>query len=126
VQVVVPAVSLAAVLQGTALTVETPSGATLTKSGPVSISGKAAGCQAGAGEDVPVLPLGARWAEQHLLTVLPRCRIGPQVIEVVGVLVAAADREHINRAVHDPRRIVPIREHLGQLVGQTETPLGHR
>lgn len=57
--------------------------------------------------------------------------IGPQMIEVVGVLVAAADREHagakhIDKAVHDPRRIAPIREHPGQLVGQTETPLGHR
>jgi hypothetical protein len=41
-EVVVPSVSLAAVLQGTALTVfvETPSGATLSKPGPVSISGK--------------------------------------------------------------------------------------
>lgn len=40
--VVVPSVSLVAVLQGTALTVfvETPSGATLSKPGPVSISGK--------------------------------------------------------------------------------------
>jgi hypothetical protein len=28
--------------------------------------------------------------------------------------------------VHDPRRIAPIREHPGQLVGQAETPLGHR
>jgi hypothetical protein len=27
--------------------------------------------------------------------------------------------------VHDPRRIAPIREHPGQIVGQTETPLGH-
>jgi len=58
------------------------------------------------------------------------CGIGPQMIEVVGVLVAAADREyagaeHIDKAVHtrvgsrDP-------EHPGQIVGQTETPLGHR
>jgi len=50
---------------------------------------------------------------------------------VVGVLVAAADREHasaehIDKAVHDPRRVAPIREHPGQLVGQAETPLGHR
>ena len=42
------------------------------------------------------------------------------MIEVVGVLVAAADREHagaehIDKAVHDPRRIAPIREHPGQL-----------
>ncbi|MEY9134417.1 hypothetical protein ACVIWV_009405 [Bradyrhizobium diazoefficiens] len=53
------------------------------------------------------------------------------MIEVVGVLVAAADREHaraehIDQAVHDPRRIAPIREHPGQIVGQAETPLGHR
>src|SRR5664279_5440665 len=57
------------------------------------------------------------------------CRIGPQMIEVIGVLVAAADREHasaehIDKAMHHPRRIAPIREHPGQLVGQTETPLG--
>jgi hypothetical protein len=47
VQMVVPPVSLAAVLQGTALTVcvETSSGATLSKPGPVSISGKAVGCK---------------------------------------------------------------------------------
>ena len=50
------------------------------------------------------------------------CRIGPQMIEVVGVLVAAADREHastkhIDKAVHHPRRIAPIREHPGQIVG---------
>jgi hypothetical protein len=62
-QVVVPSVSRAAVLQGTALTVfvETPSGATLSKPGPVSISGKAFGCEAGAapgaGADAPVPPL---------------------------------------------------------------------
>jgi hypothetical protein len=46
------------------------------------------------------------------------CRIGPQMIEVVGVLVAAADREHaiaehIDKAVHNPRRIAPIRETPG-------------
>ena len=28
--------------------------------------------------------------------------------------------------MHDPRRIAPIREHPSQIVGQTETPLGHR
>ena len=59
------------------------------------------------------------------------CGIGPQMIEVIGVLVTAADREHasakhIDKAVHDPRRIAPIREHPGQVIGQTETPLGHR
>ena len=53
------------------------------------------------------------------------------MIEVVGVLVAAAYREHasaehIDEAVHEPRRVTPIREHPGQLVGQAETPLGHR
>ena len=40
--------------------------------------------------------------------------------EVVGVLVAAADREHasaehIDKAVHDPCRIAPIREHPASL-----------
>src|SRR3974390_899808 len=53
------------------------------------------------------------------------------MIEVVGVLVAAADREHasaehIDKAVHDPRRVAPPREHPGQIAGQAETPLGHR
>ena len=53
------------------------------------------------------------------------------MIEVVGVLIAAADREHtraehIDEAVQDPRRVAPIWEHPGQLVGQAETPLGHR
>jgi hypothetical protein len=61
----------------------------------------------------------------------PEGRIRPQMIEVIGVLVAAADREpasaeHIDKAVHDPGRIAPIREHPGQIVGQTETPLRHR
>jgi hypothetical protein len=59
------------------------------------------------------------------------CRIGPQMIEVVGIRLAAADREHacaehIHKALHDPRRIAPIRNHSGQIIGQTETPLGHR
>ncbi|MGY4447782.1 hypothetical protein ACVWZR_002442 [Bradyrhizobium sp. i1.3.1] len=58
-------------------------------------------------------------------------RIRPQMIEVIGVLVAAADREHpgaehMDKAVHDPRRIAPIREHPRQIDRQTETPLGHR
>src|ERR1700722_7064033 len=49
-------------------------------------------------------------------------RVGPQMIEVAGVLVAATDREHasaehIDKAVHNPRRIAPIREHPGQIVG---------
>ena len=57
--------------------------------------------------------------------------IGPQTIEVVGVLVAAADREHasaehIDKAVDDPRRIAPIRDHPGELVGQAETTIGYR
>lgn len=42
------------------------------------------------------------------------------------VIEPHASAEHIDKAVHDPRRITPIREHPGQLVGQTETPLGHR
>jgi hypothetical protein len=31
----------------------------------------------------------------------------------------------MDKAAHYPRRVAPIREHPGQLVGQTETPLGH-
>jgi hypothetical protein len=38
--------------------------------------------------------------------------IGPQMIEVVGVLVAAADREHIDKAVHDRHR-PSLREAVG-------------
>jgi hypothetical protein len=58
-------------------------------------------------------------------------RIGAQMIQIVGVLIAAADREHasaehIDKTVHHPRRVAPIREHPGQLVGQAKTPLSHR
>jgi hypothetical protein len=53
------------------------------------------------------------------------------MIEIVGILVAAADREHasaehIDKAVLHPRRVALIWEHPGPLVGQAETPLGHR
>ena len=46
------------------------------------------------------------------------------MIEFVGVLVAAADREHasaehIDKAVHHPRRIAPIREHPGCLIQES-------
>ena len=42
------------------------------------------------------------------------------MIEVVGVLVAAADREHagaehMTKAVHNPRRIAPIRNTRAKL-----------
>ncbi|MHC2655265.1 hypothetical protein ACVMHY_007844 [Bradyrhizobium barranii subsp. barranii] len=61
------------------------------------------------------------------ISVSAYCRL----VRLIEVVVAAADREHasaehIDQAVHDPRRIAPIREHPGQIVGQTETPLGHR
>src|ERR1700737_5005283 len=49
-------------------------------------------------------------------------------LEKAGVDFVAADMPNANRltvdkAVHNPRRIAPIREHPGQIVGQTETPL---
>ena len=53
------------------------------------------------------------------------------MIEVVGVLVAAADREHagaehVDKPVHHPRRLAPIREYPSELLSQAETPLSHR
>jgi hypothetical protein len=53
------------------------------------------------------------------------------MIEVVGVLVTAADRkhpraEHVSKAVDDARRVAPIRKHSSKPRGQAEPPLGHR
>jgi hypothetical protein len=53
------------------------------------------------------------------------------MIEVVGVLVTAADSEHpctehVGKAVDDARRIAPIREHPSEPVGQAEAPISHR
>jgi hypothetical protein len=53
------------------------------------------------------------------------------MIEVVGVLITAADREHagaehIGEAVHDARRVAPVREYPGELLGQADPTLGHR
>jgi hypothetical protein len=53
------------------------------------------------------------------------------MIEVVGVLVAAADREHagaehVGKAVDDARRVASVREHPSKLGRQAKTPLGHR
>ena len=65
-------------------------------------------------------------------------RIGAQVIEIVGVLVAPADREnpgadHVGDRVGDARAIAPIgnatRHTLGQAqapLGQAQAPLGQR
>ena len=46
-----------------------------------------------------------------------------KVIELVGTSPKSWE-DAAKAAV--PRRIAPIREYPGQLVGQTETPLGHR
>jgi hypothetical protein len=53
------------------------------------------------------------------------CGIGPQMIEIVGVLVAAADREyasaeHIDKPVHHPRRVAPIREYPSELLSRAK------
>jgi hypothetical protein len=53
------------------------------------------------------------------------------MIQVVGVLVTAADREHpraehVGKAVDDARRIAPIREHPSEPGCQAEAPIGHR
>jgi hypothetical protein len=52
----------------------------------------------------------------------------PSILQVPTIIrpETHAGAEHIDKAVHDPRRIAPIRQHPGQIVGQTETPLGHR
>ena len=55
----------------------------------------------------------------------------PSRANLLRIFIAAADREHasaehIDKAVHDPCQIAPIGQHPGQIVGQAETPLGHR
>jgi hypothetical protein len=53
------------------------------------------------------------------------------MIEVVGVLVAAADREyagpeHAGEAMDDPGWVASIREYASEPVGQTQASLGER
>jgi len=90
VQVIVPPVSLAAVLQGTALTVcvETPSGATLSKPGPVSISGKAVGCKS-----VPRRALAA--GGPYRLTPSCRSQQKQHLYDLVLIPVQAAHRNEM-------------------------------
>ena len=58
-------------------------------------------------------------------------RIGAQVIEIIGVLVTAADREHsgadhVGDRVRHGRAIAPIWEATRQTLGQGQAPLGQR
>jgi hypothetical protein len=51
--------------------------------------------------------------------------IGAQVVEVVGVRVAAGDRQDageqdLGQRVHDPARVTPVGDHRGELVGDAE------
>ena len=56
-------------------------------------------------------------------------RIGAQGVAVVGVLVAAGDREHPEtqhgrQRVDRPRRVAPLPDAAGQRLGQAEPPFG--
>jgi hypothetical protein len=47
------------------------------------------------------------------------------MIQIIAVLIAARDgkhagADHVSKAVHDPRRIAPIGEHEGQLLGHPD------
>ena len=58
-------------------------------------------------------------------------RVGAQGIEIVGVLVTAADREdagpdHVGDAVSDAGRIAPVRDQARQPLGDAEPPLRKR
>jgi len=60
-----------------------------------------------------------------------KCRIGSQVIEVAGVLIFAADREHagaepVDEPVDDAHRVAPIRNYTSELLGQPKISLGYR
>ena len=55
--------------------------------------------------------------------------VGAQVVEVVGIFVAAGDRQDagqhdLGQRMHDPARITPIRDRRGELLGDTEPPRG--
>ena len=55
--------------------------------------------------------------------------IGAQVIEIVGILVAAADREdagpyHVGQRMGDAGRVAPIRDQPGQPRREAEAPFG--
>ena len=56
-------------------------------------------------------------------------RIATQPVEIIGVLIAAGDREnprphYIRQAVRDAVRIARIKDHRGKPVGQLQAPLG--
>jgi hypothetical protein len=57
-------------------------------------------------------------------------RIGAQTIQIVGVLIAAADREnagpdHVSEAVRYPRGIAAVRKDPSEPIGDPKPPLGH-
>ena len=58
-------------------------------------------------------------------------RIAAQIIEIVGILVAAADRQHsgadhVGDRVGDPPGIATIGNAASQTLGHAQTPLGQR
>ena len=55
--------------------------------------------------------------------------IGAQMVEVVGILVPAGDRQDagqqdLGQRVHDPARIASIRDHRRELLGDAQPPRG--
>ena len=51
--------------------------------------------------------------------------VGAQVVEIVGILIPAGDRQDarqqdLGQRVHDPARITAVRDHGGELVGNAE------
>jgi hypothetical protein len=61
----------------------------------------------------------------------PACGVKAQPIEIVGILVAAGDRQNaspqnLRQPVHKPQRITWISDHRRKLLGDREPPFGLR
>ena len=57
------------------------------------------------------------------------CRIGAEVVEVVGILIPAGNRQDtrqqdLGERVHDPTRVTPVGDHRGELVGNAQSTGG--
>ena len=53
------------------------------------------------------------------------------MIKIIAILIAARDGEdasahHVGSSVHQPRRITPLGEFAGQLLGQADPPIRQR
>jgi hypothetical protein len=69
------------------------------------------------------------WVRQPSARKLER-RIGAQDVEVVGVLVAEADREsagadHVGERMRDAHQVTTVRKNPGKPVGDPKPPLSH-